>query len=810
MNDTPSRDEATFGAQNTLATGRTGPTGSTPDQCFGDYELLEEIARGGMGVVYKARQRSLNRIVALKMLLGGQLASEADIRRFHKEAEAAANLDHPGIVPIHEVGQHQGLHFFSMGFIEGESLAARIARGPLEPRRAAEIVTAVAEAVQYAHERGVIHRDLKPANILLDYAGHPRVTDFGLARRVQAERDLTASGQILGTPSFMPPEQAAGRLHEVGPLSDVYALGAVLYALVTGRPPFPATNPLDTLRQVTDEEPVAPRRLNRHIPKDLETICLKAMDKRPDRRYPSAGEMAADLQRHLGGFAILARRVGPLGRISRWARRSRAVAVALLCLVVLGAVAALFAYQSYIAHKRLREQAIDAVLVAARSGDFPQAEQALERAAALGASPGWLEMLRGQVAFHRNETQEAVACLQRAVRLLPDSPAARGMLAVAYWQNGQWEKCEETQKDLERLTPVTPEDFLFKGYAEASFDPPVGLQSIDEAIRRRNSTIARSLRAEVSSWLAHDKSDAAAVEQAREDARIIKGKLAGESIGPLVSLYANLVAAVTYADKDPPKRQAALDEARKDFENLAAFPESGWARLIRYRYLEFTGDENAAYQEMREAVSVVKGPWPRTYHALGLYRRGEFQQALGELAKLEEENELGAFQATMRMYILAELLAEQLPDRRQQALQAYREELRRHQGTTLLFQLTAFYLWGRKAEAVAAYQQLPPDTLPRLRGDSYRQLLKYNCDPLMTADELLAGSGDSRYHRCNAHFFIAMSLLAQGDKQGAREHFRRCVDTGAFDFDAYDWSRTFLARMARESDWPRWLPTHRP
>jgi hypothetical protein len=704
-----------------------------------------------------------------------------------------------------------------MGFIEGESLAARIARGPLEPRRAAEIVTAVAEAVQYAHERGVIHRDLKPANILLDYAGHPRVTDFGLARRVQAERDLTASGQILGTPSFMPPEQAAGRLHEVGPLSDVYALGAVLYALVTGRPPFPATNPLDTLRQVTDEEPVAPRRLNRHIPKDLETICLKAMDKRPDRRYPSAGEMAADLQRHLGGFAILARRVGPLGRISRWARRSRAVAVALLCIVVLGAVAALFAYQSYIAHKRLREQAIDAVLVAARSGDFPQAEQALERAAALGASPGWLEMLRGQVAFHRNETQEAVGCLQRAVQLLPNSPAARGMLAVAYWQNGQWEKYEETVEDLYRLTPVTPEDFLFKGYAEASTEPREGLENIDEAIRRRNSTIARALRAEVSSWLALDESDTAAAEQACNDAQFIKGKLAGESsIGPLVSLYANLVAAAIYADEDPPRKQKALDDARKDFESLAAFPESGWARLMRYRYLEFTNSENftneedAAFREMSEAVSVVKGPWPRTYHALGLYRRGEFEKALQELTKLEQENGLGAFQATMRMYILAELLAEQLPSRREKAIQAYREELRGHHGTTLLFQLTVFYLWDRKAEAVAAYQQIPPDTLPSLRGDSYRQLLNYHSDPRMTAKDLLDASGNSRYHRCNAHFFIAMSLLAQGDKQGAREHFRRCVDTGVFDFDAYDWSRTFLARMAREPDWPRWIPTHQP
>ena len=259
---------------------------------FGDYELLHEIARGGMGVVYRARQMSLNRPVALKMILAGQLASDTEVRRFYTEAEAAANLDHPGIVPIYEVGQHEGQHFFSMGFVEGQSLAQRLADGPLPSREAAALMVKVAEAIEYAHQHGVIHRDLKPANILLDKNGNPRVTDFGLAKKVEGDSGLTGSGQIMGTPSYMPPEQAGGQRGEVGPAADVYALGATLYALVTGRPPFQAATAMDTVIQVVSDEPVPPRRLNASIPRDLETICLKCLQKEPGKRYASAADLA--------------------------------------------------------------------------------------------------------------------------------------------------------------------------------------------------------------------------------------------------------------------------------------------------------------------------------------------------------------------------------------------------------------------------------------------------------------------------------------------------------------------------------------
>jgi serine/threonine protein kinase len=365
MDHVPSQDANAPPLESLRASNSAQPN-SQPShpQNFGDYKIVREIARGGMGVVYEARQVSLNRTVAIKMILAGQLASHDDVKRFYIEAESAAGLNHTGIVPIYEIGSNNDQHFFSMGFVDGPSLATILKDGPVSPKVAAECLAQVCDAVQYAHEHSVIHRDLKPGNILLaresalgsegsksrasakhlskgsvesvrsssnrpansEFPYLPKVTDFGLAKQLHGNSELTGTGQVLGTPSYMPPEQADGRVAVVGTLSDVYSLGAILYCMLTGRPPFQSSSPFETLMQVIKEPPIAPRQLIPSLPRDLETICLKAIEKSPAKRYVSAAEMREELNRYLAGEPILARPISAIERGCRWLWRHPAVA----------------------------------------------------------------------------------------------------------------------------------------------------------------------------------------------------------------------------------------------------------------------------------------------------------------------------------------------------------------------------------------------------------------------------------------------------------------------------------------------------
>jgi predicted Ser/Thr protein kinase len=274
---------------------------------FGDYELRQELGRGGMGVVYRAQQLSLAREVALKMILRGQLASQGDRERFEAEAQAAARLDHPGIVPVYEVGEIDGRPYFSMKHVRGTTLAQRLADGPLPPREAARILAAVARAIHFAHMRGVLHRDLKPSNILLDERGEPHVTDFGLAKQISDAATITKTGAVLGTPAYMAPEQAVGARGQVGPRSDVYSLGVILYHMLTGRPPFQAASPAEMVLLVLEQDPVPPRMLNPKADRDLEMICLRCLQKPADLRYASAAALADDLEAFLNDESISAR-----------------------------------------------------------------------------------------------------------------------------------------------------------------------------------------------------------------------------------------------------------------------------------------------------------------------------------------------------------------------------------------------------------------------------------------------------------------------------------------------------------------------
>jgi serine/threonine-protein kinase len=287
------------------------------------YEIIGVLGRGGMGIVYKARQTSLDRLVALKMVLAGAHAAPDDLARFRSEAEAVARLQHPNIVQIHEVGACEGRPYLSLEFVGGGSLAQKLNGLPMPPTHAAKLIATLARAIHAAHERGIIHRDLKPANVLLTEDGIPKITDFGLAKRLDRDSGRTRSGTIMGTPAYMAPEQASGRSKEVGPATDVYALGAILYELLTGQAPFRADTPLDTVLLVLDREPPPPRTLNTSVNRELEAVCLKCLEKDRKHRYASATALAEDLERYLEGAAVSAGNFNVLGRLARTLDRSQ-------------------------------------------------------------------------------------------------------------------------------------------------------------------------------------------------------------------------------------------------------------------------------------------------------------------------------------------------------------------------------------------------------------------------------------------------------------------------------------------------------
>jgi serine/threonine-protein kinase len=431
------------------------PEGSTPaplsaDSCpppseadtrpdFGDYELVEEVARGGMGIVYRARQKSLNRVVALKRILAGQLASAEAVRRFRYEAELAANLDHPHVVPIYEVGEHDGLPYFTMKFVEGGSLAQHAARFRGDPRAAARLVAAVARAVHHAHQHGLLHRDLKPANVLLDSQWQPHLTDFGLARRLSGGGPgLTGSGTAVGTPSYMAPEQAQGG--DVTTAADVYSLGAILYELLTGTPPFRADHPLETLRQLQEQEPTRPRTLNPKVPRDLETVCLKCLEKDPARRYAGADDLADELDRFLRGEPVRGRRVGAAGQLWRWCRR-RPLPACLAASLVLSVVAGLGlvtwqwrrAEDNFARAEAERGRAVEE---RARADEgFREAHRAVQDFFTR-ASEGKLRDVPGAQAIRKELLQAALAYYERFLRQRSQDTSLQAELAEAHLRIG--------------------------------------------------------------------------------------------------------------------------------------------------------------------------------------------------------------------------------------------------------------------------------------------------------------------------------------------------------------------------------------
>jgi serine/threonine protein kinase len=838
---------------------------------LGDFEVVREIGRGGMGVVYEARQVSLNRKVALKVLSGGLGLTPKAVQRFRREAEAAASLHHTNIVPVYANGEQDGTHFYAMELIEGPSLDHVIrqmrqtkqsatpssepgrlnagsalsaashrgadasppanleATGPYVGQssatqalttsslssdsyyfdRVARMIAEVADALEYAHQQGVIHRDMKPSNLLLSPAGRLSINDFGLARMLE-QPGMTMTGEFVGTPAYMSPEQITAGRTPLDHRTDIYSFGATMYELLTLHPPFSGERRDQVLAQILHKEPKAPRRLERRVPVDLETICLKCLEKDPDRRYQTAGALAEDLRRYANRFAISARRAGPVQRLVKWVKRRPAVAASLGCLVL--AVGGALALAYWVHHEkqqrrieqerteeRLREQEerdraklldekISKAYMVAAGGDLNKTEEVIKEIEKLGGSTGQVRLFRGMVIYFRGDYPSAIKQLEQAVDLMPESVAARALLATSYILNGQQELGWQVRREMERLTPSTPEDYLFKGDAQGM----EGLANLNEALRRRpDSPLAHALlAAQLANW-AFDTRNLAEVEDALreiEAARI----LAPEHPKILnVSILSRVIAAVIYQETNQPpeKRAAVLKDAQRDVRKLEpSLDDLPTAFYPVYFFYVQTGERRKALEVARQSLARSRNSSAAISCALQHYHLGQFDQALECLDQRLEKDLMGD---VLRAFVLAE----KKPDGPRLALEEYEGKPRDLPEDSMRSWTNVLLLLGEKDRALVILQEPDHKSFTEADAPFFRGEL--------SEEEYFAKVGPSRMIQSAAHLQVGLWRLAAGDRTGARKHFLE----GARPCWGYEnfWCDLFLSRMDSDPEWPTWI-----
>lgn len=861
-----------------------------PGYKLGDYQIKRQLGAGGMGIVYEAQQLSLNRQVALKVLPAYLRSSPNALARFRREVEAAASLRHDNIVAVHTTGDDGSNSYYAMALIDGPTLSdvlAGLRHDPISdlemstpfqrakptaetqhpserPSWLGELLTAtsssgdsplpaeignsarkggnyfevmalllaeVAEGLDYAHEKGIVHRDIKPSNLLLSKDGRLHISDFGLAR-ILAEPGVTQSGDFVGTPFYMAPEQISSEIGDIDGRTDIYALGATLYELLTLRPPLPGTNRHEVLAKISREDPTPPKRLNSRIPRDLETICLQALAKDPAQRYQTAAEMAADLRRFVSHWPIAAKRTGLFVRGWKWCRRHRAMAASLAAVAGLGLVATLLAYNAHESTKKktLAEQQRDAVaaraskfeqdlktaeaavirarqteqervfeqaLLAAMRGDQEAAEAAIAQAEQLGASAERLHVLRGQNAMFTADFDKALQELEAAIDVNSQNFAAHSLLAETYARLEQWKTSREMLQQVRAMTPRSTEDLILKGRMESHHDPQAAEQTLIQAIASDKKNIpARLIRGVIRAKRAYSDVDPAAAELALVDFRQASSFLDENSYLLSELLSANLTAATAYeAAGNFEGQQQHLNAARDLANRLGEYPGDYEAHRWRAYYFDQTGDLDSAILEWQAIQDKTIG-----FLIMCLYRAGRFDDALVACDEYRKDSVTGTadFCHSFTLAALANSSGELSSNFR------FEKQLAWNRNSTRRSKYILWCLAGDQDRAVQEVREvgIDPESPPFAR-----RVFDYASGNL-AASEYLQEVSHSRFQLGNAHLMIGMSSLAQGDRKMARQHFQQVVDQ-RLNYEFFTaMARALLTQLEHAPQWPTWIPAN--
>ena len=850
-------------------------TSSIPKQ-LGDFEILGELGRGGMGVVYEARQKSLNRRVALKVLSSSLGLTAKAVKRFRREAEAAAKLHHTNVVPIYATGEENGVHFYAMELIEGPSLdhvirhmrdgddsnaaaddgdsttdqasqdmpdwvgetiayeaprtkstsssavdsanklsGSGVAPGTKYFDTVATMVAEVADALQHAHDQDVIHRDIKPSNLLLAPDGRLSVTDFGLAR-VLEQPGMTMSGEFVGTPRYMSPEQISAGRAPLDHRTDIYSLGAALYELLTLQPPFSGKTRDEVIGQILHKEPKPPRRLNKRISTDLETICLKALERDPDRRYQTAGQMAEDLRAYVNRFAISAKRVGIVGRTKKWVLRHPSIAVLMALLLVMSSVAGLFALQAVNARQELIARLRDDALIAILSGDRDNAVDRIREASSAGLDEGWSILLTGLLKLHHEEP--AREDLKLASYKLPNSTAAYAALVRAYYDEGMEVEYFRRIERLKEKEATRVEDKLLKGWALIHASAKDATDVLDSAFRENErSPIIRLHRADAYIRRAMEVRDAdtmrSRAKEAIADAKYAMFLLPDHPSPKEKLLRACLLAAHACEELgDATQQKEWNQEAARLFNELDRHSSHPGARRARVEYANVTEDpkaEEIVFHDMETAYenNGRSHPFSAQYCSQMRFRRREYHEAVIAIKMAESsDRELSRFVHDLVEMTQADSVTANVELRRR-FLNSLDDRLERTGKVFLGWDWIILRLLGAPRDHPAAKRitdefAIGYESIPYWK--SYSVFPHY----MRTGDstKLLRVAGGRRTSLLYAHLFLGVDALADGRRTDAIGHFEKAVGMGAHEMDGYGWAKAFLVHLNASEGEKVWLP----